>query len=135
MLADEEKVRARHHMGYVNVGAIQTFILGTPAAIQTQFMIEGAFDKVLPAAEPLFRKILTTLDTIETQMLEDMELLAITKLDTIEVRPDEFKQLTNQYEHWRRALGNIMGVPPNPFDQRFGGLGGGSGGVNVRVQH
>ena len=50
---DQEKVRIRHHTGYSNVSAAQSFSLGVPAAVETAFLIEGAMNRVLPAAELL----------------------------------------------------------------------------------
>jgi hypothetical protein len=135
-ISEQDKVRARHHMGYLNVGSASTFSLGIPAAVQTQFTIEGAFSKVLPQAEPLFRKHLDRLDQIEEQIVEDTENVAVNRVDEIELRPDELRQLILRYQYWQGALGNLMGITPNPFDQRLwlgAGYNGGGGGVNVSV--
>jgi hypothetical protein len=126
----EEKTKIRHHLGYLGVQAASTFFLGIPAGIQTQFMIEGAFDRVLLDAEPEVRRHLRILDRIEDQMIDDLELLAVEGVDEIKVRKDEQAALWDQYEHWRRSLANIFGVMPNPFDQRLK-----SKGINVSVQH
>jgi len=133
ILSDAKKAKARHHLGYGGVQEAQTFAMGIPASVQTSFMIEGALNKLLPESLPLFDQLIAAMDGIETQMLGDQELLAVTQIDTIQIRPDEFKQLKLQYQHWQASLGNLLLIPPNPFDQRFGGLGG--GGVNVRVNH
>lgn len=133
MLTDDEKIRARMHMGYLNVQQASTFVLGVPAGVQTQFVIEGALQKVIPAAEPLLRTLLTRLDAVDEQIVENMENLAVNKVDEIELREDEFKQLIIRYRHWQGALANLLGVPPNPFDQRPYLAGGQSGGINVSV--
>lgn len=125
MLNPEEKVKIRHHMGYPQVKAARTFFLGYPISAPTSTMIEGSLDQVEPQAEGQLRKLIVTLDAIEEQMTGDMELLAVEAIDEIKIRQDEFEQLLRQYKHWQLAMGNILGVPPNPFDQRFMGAGGG----------
>jgi hypothetical protein len=135
-ISEEDKVRCRHHMGYGNFGSASTFVLGIPAAVQTAFVIEGAFSKILPQAEPLFRKFLDHLDCIEEQIVEDTENVAVNRVDEIELRPDELRQLSLRYQYWQGAIGNLMGITPNPWDARLWlGLGynGGGGGINVSV--
>lgn len=132
MLTEDEKSRARHHLGYLQVTSAQTFVLGVPAAVQTTFMIEGALNKLLPSGESKFRSILDNLDGVEAQIIEDQENLAVDQIDTIKVRPDEFKHLMIRYEYWRSGLANLLGIIPNPFDQRAY-IGRGFSGVNVPV--
>jgi len=134
MLTDQDKIRARHHAGYLNVQQATTFVLGVPAGVQTSFVIEGALDKLIPAAEPFFRSLLDRLDLIEQQIVDNTENLAVNKVDEIELRPDEFRELMRRYFHWQGSMCNLLGVPPNPFDQRFSGWNTGSGGINVPVQ-
>ena len=131
MFSDQEKVRIRHHLGYLNVQAAQTFVLGTPAAVETQFLVEGAMNKVLPEAETLARDQLAKCDAVEAQISENQELLAVTQVDEIGVRQDEFEQLMKRYQYWRNGLANVLGIYPNPFDKRFGA--GGVMGLNVNV--
>lgn len=130
MFTDEEKVRIRAHLGYLNVAASQTFVLGAPAAVETQFIIEGAMNRVLPEAETLARNQLAKCDFVETQILENQELLAVTAVGEISVRQDEFSALLQRYHYWRNSLANTLGCYPNPFDKRFA-----STGLNVPVQH
>jgi hypothetical protein len=129
-LAEEDKARIRHHMGYLQVVQVQTFVAGFPAAVQSQFAIEGAMDKVLPSAVPRLTRILDVMDGIEEQMVADQELLAVTQVGEIQVRPDEFKQLQGQYVYWQRSLANLLAVEPNQYDQRFMNAG-----LNVPVRH
>ena len=131
--SDVEKTRIRHHLGYLNVAASQTFVLGAPAAVETQFLVEGAMNRVLPEAEVLAREFVAKCDAAEQQMTENQELLAVTQVGEIGVRPDEFEQLLKRYQYWRSALANVLGIYPNPFDKRFGP--GGAGSINVPVQH
>lgn len=130
-LSEPEKVRIRHHLGYLNVAASQTFVLGTPAGVETQFLVEGAMNKILPEAEVLVREMIAKCDGVEAQMSENQELLAVTQVDEIGVRQDEFEQLKKRYDWWRNGLCNAMGIYSNPFDKRMGP----GGGVNVPVRH
>lgn len=130
MFTDEEKVRIRHHLGYLNVQVASTFFLGVPAGVETQYLVESAMDRVLPAAESMARELIGKCDAVEAQMLENQELLAVSQVDEIQVRPDEFQQLKRRYDYWRGALANVLGTIVNPFDKRFAG-----GGINLRVNH
>lgn len=129
--SDVEKTRIRHHLGYLNVAAVQTFVLGTPAGVETQFLVEGAMNKVLPEALVLARDLLAKCDAVEQQISENQELLAVTKVDEIDVREDEFEQLKKRYDYWRNGLANVLGIYANPFDKRFGA----GGGLNIPVIH
>lgn len=133
-LTDEEKVKTRHHLGYLNAAEAQTFVLGFPVAVQTQFMVEGAMQRVLAAAEDQYRVILARLDAIEAQIVENTENLAVESIDEIKINPKEFEHLLNRYMYWRTSLANLLGIQPNPYDQRFGSWGGG-GMLNARVNH
>lgn len=132
MITEQDKVRARHHLGYLGVAQASTFVLGVPAAVQTQFVAEGAFTKILPSTEAFFRTLLDRLDALECQLVEDAPNLAVTRVDEIELSPDEFKRVMKLYFHWQGAVANLLGVPPNPFDQRFSTWSGG-GGINAAV--
>jgi len=132
VLTEGEKVMARHHLGYLQVAASQTFSLGVPAGVQTQFTIEGAFNRILPQAEPLFRRHLKILEALECQILDYAPNVAVESIDTIKIDPKAFKQTVEQYRYWGKSLSNLMGIVPNPFDQRFNDWNGmGGGGINV----
>lgn len=117
-LAEQDKVRARHHLGYLNVEASQTFSLGIPAAVQTQFVIEGALNRILPQALPKFLEFLDRLDCIECELFGQIDLASITSISEIVVRPDRRKELSGYYQVARQGLANLLGVPPNPYDMR-----------------
>ena len=128
MLTEDAKARARHHLGYLQTSTANMFALGVPANVQTTFQIEAQLNLVLPSGEPKFYRLLDILDALESQMVCDAELLAVTQVGTIQVRPDEFVQLLKQYQHWQSALGNLLGIQPNQYDQRFA-----NSGINARV--
>ena len=137
MLSEQTKARIRYHQGYLGVSNAAGFNLGVPAALQTQFMIEQAMQVVLPSAEGKLLEVLDNLDAVEAQIVENMENIAVKKIDTIEVNLDEFTGLITRYKYWQGAVANITGCPPNEFDQRFGGYlsGGGSSSINIPVRH
>jgi len=129
---DHEKSRIRHHLGFINVSSGATFLLGVPGAVETQFMVERAMELVIPAAEDIVRQHVAVLDRIEAQMIDDLELLAVEGVDEIKIRRDEQARLKDEYQYWRRALANDIGINPNPFDKRFMGM---QSGLNMPVQH
>lgn len=120
-------------MGYLNVQAASTFQLGVPAAVQTQFMIEGAWDKILPAAEDAFAVILCRLDTIEAEIYGGIDLASVNQVATIQVNPNRFRELGKYYRMARDSLANLLGVPPNPFDMREIAIGGSGAVGNVNA--
>ena len=134
---EDEKVRIRHHLGFLNVQQASVFVLGVPAAVETQFLIEGAMGRVLPQAEAKARSLLDQLDGMEQQIFDDTELLAVTQVDEIGIRQDEYEAILKRYHFFRNGLANVLGVYPNPFDKRFYDAtgGGGGNGINVPVRH
>lgn len=133
MIPEYDKVRCRGHMGYGGVQQASTFVLGIPAGVQTAFMIEGAWERILPSMEAEFCKLLDKLDRVECQIEENMEDLAVEKIGEITVNLKEFEHLMTRYRYWQGKLANLLQVPPNPFDQRFEAWGGG-GSMNVHVE-
>ncbi len=130
---EEEKARIRHHFAYVNVTSVATFQLGIPAALQTTFMIEGAWDKILPVAEDLARKWLCRMDQIEDQVFEGSELADVLETGSIKINPQRLRELARYYRIAQQSLGNMLGVPPNFFDMREWVNIGNGGGVNIPV--
>jgi hypothetical protein len=136
-IAEADKVRARGHLGYGGVQQSATFLLGVPAAVQTAFMVEGTWARILPSHEARFRQLLDNMDGIEAQMLDDQGDYAAEQVGSIKVNLREFDMLIRQYRYWQGALANMLQIAPNPFDQRIGlGMGyNGGGGMNVSVMH
>ena len=131
-LTAQEKVKVRHHLGFLNVAQVQTFVLGSPQAVETQFIIEGAMNLILQDAEPELRRHLQILDKIEEQLIDDQELLAVDAVDEIKVRGTELKELRKEYQYWRHSMANLLGCYPNPFDKRWTAV---DGSLNVPVIH
>lgn len=132
-LTDDERVGIKDHLGYPNPQAIETFVLGVPALMESLFVLEGAMNAVSPGSEERIRKTLKRLDKIDDQIEENADALLLTKADEVEFREDEFEKLHQRYAYWQGKLCNLLGVPgPNPFDARWVGP---AGGINVTVQH
>ncbi len=128
VIPDHVKVKIRHHLGYLNVAAAATFALGTPAAVETQFIIEGAMQRLLEEALPELERLLAICDQAEEQMVCNLELLAVNQVGEITINPDEQRKLTRAYDYWVDALANLFGIQRNPFDKRLQ-----RGGLNVPV--
>jgi hypothetical protein len=121
-------------LGYVQVTAVATFSLGIPAALQTTFMTESAFEKILPSGLPKFRELLDRMDCVECELWGGVDLASVNKVDEIEIRSDRVRTLATYYLIAQQALANLMGIVPNPYDQRAW-LQMGGGGINVSVIH
>lgn len=133
-LTDEEKAQIRHHFAYVNVSAVSTFQLGIPAALQTTFMIEGAWDKILPAAEPLARRLLCRLNQVEEEVFGGIDMANVLETGATKINPDRLAELAKYYRLAQQGLANLLGVPPNYFDMRDWVNMGGGGGINCPVR-
>ena len=134
MLTEEDRNRVRHHLGYGEVQSSQTFVLGVPAGVQTQFMVEGAFARILPSAEAGLRKLLDKMDRVEERIEESTEDVEVEAVGNIKINDKAFQRLVTRYLWWQRSVANLFQVTPNPYDQRFAGYNGG-GGINVSVSH
>jgi hypothetical protein len=130
LLTPEEKTKVRHHLGYLGVASAFTFVLGIPAAVQTQFTVEGAFNLILPESLPEVRRHLRILDRIEELDVEGLEDVEVEEIGDIKIDAKFYEKRWAQYERWRRSLANLFGIAPNPFDQRLAGHG-----LSVRVNH
>lgn len=134
VLTAEEKSRARHHAGYLQTQSAYTFGLGIPLNVQPQFMIEGALNNLLDeVAYAKFRQLLCRCDQIEEQIYCGSDLADIQSIDTIKVNPERVKDLAKYYVLAMTSMCNLLGIVPNPWDQRDFIAWGGGGGINVSV--
>jgi hypothetical protein len=133
VLTEEDKVRIRSHMGYPDVRAAASFIVGFPATIETAFLIEKAMNEVRIEALGQLRRILDVLDNFEDQDVNDLEVHVASKVGEIDVNPDQHKLIDRRYDRWLGKLENLLCVSRNPFDKRF--ANGSSDSINRPVQH
>lgn len=128
-LTDQEKVRIRDHLAYANTSELSTFVLGLPAGIEMQFLIEKAMsDFVLEEAVPLIREILCQLDENAATRRQVRQSMATAAIGAIQLRdPSEALKAVNDDYIWLIGrLANAFAIPKMPFDRR-------GGGINVRV--
>lgn len=137
-LSEADRERVRYHLGYLNVEPVSSIILGFPSASQAAFLVERAMDRVLPFAIPRVLRHLQELDCIEDQMSGSRKRLEAQQLGELKLRnsneePMEADLLEREYQRWAKRLADLLGVPINPFSERFrsGFYGGGS--INTPV--
>lgn len=116
---DEEKVRIRYHLGYMNVEELYTFALGVGHSIPHQSVLEGMMNRIIPAAEALVRELIARCDETESQNFNNQDAYLLRSIGDIVFRDDAHAQLNVVYMKHRAALANMLSVEPNPYDQRF----------------
>ncbi len=120
-ITEEEKIRIRHHLGYMNMSGTYTYMGGAPAVVPANFLVEGAMDRILEPALGLVRTLLSRLDQLEQQMFDDAENMAVTRIGDIEINPRENAQLIELYDRTVGQLANALGVEKNPYSKVSGG--------------
>ncbi len=119
MLTEHEKSRIRYHLGFPNVGYTTVLALGFPAGGHPAFLLEGAMDALLPAAEPNCRDVIIQCDCIEQQMKTARSRMKVATVGDVVLRSDqEILNLEEQYRYWTDALVDIFGVNKNPFSKK-----------------
>jgi hypothetical protein len=131
VLTEEDKSRIREHMGYPDVRAAASFIVGFPATIETAYLVETAMNEVRVEALPRLRRILDALDRFDEQDVEDLDAHIASKVGEIEINHDEHKLIDSRYDRWLGKLENLLCVSRNPFDKRW--AGGGPNSINRPV--
>src|SRR5689334_6510509 len=134
---DEEKALIRFYLAYPNLSQVQQAMqLGIPAAQQALFLLEGNFDRILPAGENIVRKILCQLnDIVFGQLTTARSRMRAIAIGEIKLNADEAGMLTGEFIRWQRLLADQMASPINPYGEvaSFGIGGAMGGGVNVPV--
>lgn len=132
ILNDNERMRAKHHLGYINATAAQAFSFGIIAQLEVQSQCEAALDNLLPVALPKFQQLLCALDKIECTVFGTTDLAQIESVAEIKVNREMLKELRERYRLAQESLANMIGTIPNVWDQRSWLMVGG-GGINVPV--
>jgi len=133
-LSDDEKQRARYHLGYPSLSTAASIQLGVPALTQTNFLVENALLRLLESALPQVRAILSTMDNIETKLIEAQDRLAATKLADLTLRENEPTMLEDEYRRWGYRLSDIIGSPVYAYSRRYQS-GGASSISNISVSN
>lgn len=117
-LTNEERVKVRKALGYVQTKLAVTFSLGIVTNVAYQQLAERAMDQLLPEAEDYIRQLLARFDEIETYIAEDTDTVIASSIGNITLNPDAMKELWKRYKYWRGVLSNALGVPAAPDDAR-----------------
>lgn len=119
MLTDEEKQAVRRYLGYLGVGTAETIALGIPAASQPLFIVEGAMNRLLPAAEPDVREFLNELKCIDDQIKDARRRRTrVAQVADIKFRgAEELDILYDEYDTWAARLSDVLGAPINPHSE------------------
>ena len=140
-LTEEEKARVRHHTGYPEMSMAASIQFGVPRPAQLAFLLESAFNQVLPTAVDRVRQILQVLDDIEQKMIDAQCYLVADQLEELSLAGSKdaksrlvTDRLESEYVRWAERLVDIFGVPLYPFAARFQGRSGGRrvGNINIR---
>lgn len=121
-LSEADRVRVRHHLGYLNTLPSASIQLGFPAATETGFLVERAMSFVIDEAVPRIQRALNELDCIEDQQSKARSRFSAQQLGELKIRngndeKTEVELLQESYWLWQSKLANYLGVPVNPFAQ------------------
>src|SRR5690606_38691356 len=112
VLSEQEKVKVRHHLGYLNVDEVATFAIGVPAGVETQFAIEGSMNRVRASALPLIRHLIQVLDETEQQMVCGQGTVDVNAMGDISLNNTgehrAQRELRRSYDYWVSSLANAI---------------------------
>jgi hypothetical protein len=131
-VSEDTKNRVRILLGYGGVQMSATTFLGVPAGVETAFMVEGAFPRLLPSIELRLLAMLDKAEEIDRMIFESAESIEASEVGNIKLRDDAMEKYVQRYLWFQGQVANMLQIPANPFDMRFKGYGGG-GGINVPV--
>lgn len=121
-LSEADRVRVRHHLGYLSTEPVASINLGFPSASQAQFLAERAMNNLIPEAVGRILKDLNVLDSIEDQQVDALKRYKAQQLGELKIRNNndersEVMLLHESYELWRKKLADDLGVPINVFSE------------------
>ena len=133
-LSEQDKERARYHLGYLETSPAASLQLGLPRLSQPAFLVENSFALLIELAVPRVVRTLDIMDRIEAQLVDALKRLKATKLEELTLRGDEHDSLEKEYVRWGLRLANILGCPVYPYSDRYKGLAGTAAG-SIPVRH
>lgn len=125
-LTPAEKVKIRRHLAYLNVSELSTYVVGLPAGVETQFLIERAMQTlILGDALPMIREVLCALDALEAQRGQVRASIGVEAIGAIRMRNpvEALAALNQEFVRLIGDLSNAFGVGRMPFDHRGGTFG------------
>ncbi len=111
MLSEEEKARIRYHLEYPNLAMQPSMSIGAPLPTPFSYMLQQAFNMILPAGEEIIRRVLTECDKCDQEISDARVRLKASKAEGIEMREDEIDQLRREYGWWAVRLARQLGSP------------------------
>lgn len=123
-LSESDRVRVRHHMGYLNVEPGASIALGFPSAQQPEFLVERAMNNIIDQAVGRIIQTLDMLDCLEQQLIAAVPQLAVQQLGEMKLRnsneePNACDLIEAEYVRWAKRLADDLGAPLNMFSERF----------------
>lgn len=109
----------RYHLGYPSVQPAASIQFGLPTPSQTAFLVESAFNLLLPEARPRARAIACKMDQIECKLLGTTDVLEASKLGELETRENAPDLMEREYARWGYRLAEVLGVPVYPFSEKY----------------
>jgi hypothetical protein len=131
--SEKEKGRIRHFLGYPSWSNMAASIqLGFPAGSQPLYILEQAFNRLLPDGEASVRTDLCECESIEMQLASARKRFRAQQLGNLKANLKETHQLRDELVFWQRRLADDLGVPFNPYSSM--GYKGMPGGMNASVE-
>lgn len=118
--ADADKSRIRAHLGYPDVDTGASGFGGVVRANEVQNILEFAMNNVTAACVTRVQGFLSSLDGIETQLVDANQRLQALKADVVTLNPAEQEQLMVQYRYWQKRICDLMAVQVNPYANKCG---------------
>ena len=118
-LTDDEKARAKYHLGYLGAAPAASITFGMARPIQTLFLVDSALNNLLPAFDDKVRQILGVMDGVECRLVEAQDRLAAKQIDSLTLRDDEPTQLEAEYRRWGYRLADLLGVPVYAYSTKY----------------
>lgn len=132
-ITNHEKARVLHHLGYPSWSSLAASIqLGFPAGSQPLFLVEQAFQRLLPGGEEAVREDLCQCEDTERQLGDARSRFKASELGDLKLNPREAQMLRGELQYWRAKLADDLGVVRNPYSQSA--YQGDPGGVNAKVE-
>lgn len=120
-LTDQEKAKILRHSGYPDWSSLAlAWGVSFPTAIEPQYFLRDAFNRISDAGLELVRMDLQQCDEIERQLIDARKRLKALRVGDITLNPEEIPVLEGQLEKWKVRLLNDFGAQFNPYRQQAG---------------
>jgi hypothetical protein len=123
-LTEYDRARVRYHLGYLQTEPTSSIHLGYPAMSQALFLVERAMDNLIPSAVEIVQKNLDHLNSLECMLFDAASRLKVQSVGDVKLRtsndePSETVLLEKEIYRWASRLADNLGVPLNPYSERY----------------